>query len=459
MNDLNRRRLLKLAGLTAIAGFTSFTTYAEASDDVLYLGRGDAVFDQHRQLYNKSLSFMPRVIAVCANEAGVQQAIKYAKAKGLHVTIKSGGHSFEGSCLNNDGLVIDLAPMNNMVLKADNSLVAQPAVKLKQLNDYLLPKGRLLPAGSCGGVGLSGLTLGGGYGLFARQFGLTCDHLTGVRIVTKDGSVIDSDDMPELLWGCKGGGNGRFGVVTELRYRTVRMPATLYQHRFRAYKLTPARAVQLCKSWFDITKSLPNYAFAAYVLNGKTLTVTVMATKNEAMHDVLAKFEAVMDKNDGLKPDPLPIGIKYYYGRKEPLNFKNLSAGYYKGFEDLEEGLEDLLAHSMATRGAVFQINTLGGAINTVDADATAYPHRHQSYLGEAQCYWDKPEQASEKLTAMKIVQKKLHAMGVRDHYVNYPDSNIASPEQAYFGKNLARLKALEKQLGFTAYSRMKGSD
>lgn len=451
MDDIKRRHLLKLAGLTAIVGFTPLTIGADASDDVVFLRKNDASFDQHRQLYNKRLNFMPKIIAVCANERGVQQAVRYAKAQGLAINIKSGGHSFEGACSNNDGLVIDLAPMNQLSLMQDNRLIAQPAAKLKELNDYLLPQGRLLPAGSCGGVGLSGLTLGGGYGLFARQFGLTCDHLTGVRLVTTEGNVIDSDDMPDLLWACKGGGNGRFGVITELRYRTVKMPETLYQHRFRAYKLTPARAVQLCKSWFDITQSLPNHAFAAYVLNGKTLTVTMMATEHDdAMRDVLAKFEAVMDKNDGLNPDPLPIGIKYYYGRKEPLNFKNFSAGYYNGFEDLDEGLEDLLAHSMATRGAVFQINTLGGAINDVETSATAYPHRTQGYLGEAQCYWDKPEQAPEKLQAMKLVQQKLYAMGIRDHYSNYPDSNIINAEKAYFGDNVARLNALEKQMGFT---------
>ena len=78
------------------------------------------------------------------------------------------------------------------------------------MNDYLSPLGRLLPSGSCGGVGLSGLTLGGSYGFFARQHGLTCYFLEYVREVTNEGVVINSDDVSELLWACRGGGKWPF---------------------------------------------------------------------------------------------------------------------------------------------------------------------------------------------------------------------------------------------------------
>ena len=126
------------------------------------------------------------------------------------------------------------------------------------MNDYLSPLGRLLPSGSCGGVGLSGLTLGGGYGFFARQHDLTCDFLKYVRAVTNEGVVINSDDVSELLWACRGGGNGHFGIITSMHFSTVKLPPTFTTQKFRAYNLNSKRAAKLIAEWFNVVSQLPD---------------------------------------------------------------------------------------------------------------------------------------------------------------------------------------------------------
>lgn len=451
INIIKRRSLLKLVGLAALMGHIPWLSAqtGETNSDVQFLKRDHLLFDIYRKLFNKRIDLQPKIIAMCKTELGVQMAVQYANDHDLSINIKSGGHSFEGFSLNNDGMVIDVSHMNRLTLSSDHRLIAQPAVRLAQLYGYCLPKGRLLPSGSCASVGLSGITLGGGYGLFARQFGLTCDYLTGVRMVDAKGNILDSDDFPELLWACRGAGNGNFGVITQLRFNTVPAPTTLYQHRFRSFKLLPKKAASLAQFWFKQTKDLPNHAFSAFVLNRSTLTIMFTATEHDdKMMEILNQFEQVMDKNDNLNPDPIDIGVQYYYGRSNSLYFKNISAGYYKNFSDIENCTEALFTQVASTPGAVFQINTLGGEINNTKwSKLSAYAHRNVNYLGEAQCYWKKPEDMLPSMDTMKEMQNTLYKNNVTQHYINYPDLNINDYESAYYGESYVRLQKLKHKL------------
>jgi hypothetical protein len=449
---ISRRSLLKTIGLGAFfinAPWLSASTLISDDDDVSFLKKEHKLFNVYRRLFNKRFDVQPQIMAICKTERGVQKAVNYANEHNLDINIKSGGHSFEGFSLNDNGMVIDLSHMNGLELDDYHKLVAGPAVRLEQLYSHCLPKGRLLPSGSCASVGLSGITLGGGYGLFARQFGLTCDYLTGVRMVDINGNILDSDDWPELLWACRGAGNGNFGVITQLRFNTVEAPKTLYQHRFRSFKLSSKKAAGLAKLWFEQCDNLPNYAFSAFVLNGKTLTVMLTATEHdESMVEVLKNFDRIMDKNDNLNPDPLEVGVKYYYGRSDALYFKNISAGFYKNFSDIEECVETLFEITANTKGAVFQINTLGGNINNEKwLGEGAYAHRKANYLGEAQCYWEKSEDMQQGMDGMKSIQNALYENNVKEHYVNYPDVNIIGYESAYYGDGYARLQELKRKL------------
>src|SRR5688500_14392694 len=163
--DLRKR----LAAAPAIVAGLPLQRYALAADSdavVTLLKPSDPAFAVQRQIFNDRIALVPAVMTVCRGQVGVQIAMLYAAAEKLPIAIKSGGHSLEGYCLNEGGLVVDVSAMNRLTTSSRNVLTAQPGATLSRIYDHLLPRGRLLPAGSCGGVGIAGLALGGGYGLF-----------------------------------------------------------------------------------------------------------------------------------------------------------------------------------------------------------------------------------------------------------------------------------------------------
>jgi hypothetical protein len=348
------------------------------------------------------------LIARCTSEAGVLQAMQRAIADQVPIAVKSGGHSFEGFSLNDDGLVINVSAMRDLQLNEKTGfLTAGAGCRLADVNNYLLARGRFLPSGSCETVGLAGLTLGGGYGLFARKWGLTCDHLRAVRMIDGTGHIRDSHDDPELLWACRGGGNGHFGVVTQLTLRTRAAPLSFIAWKFRIYKLDENRATDLLDAWFRATTDLPNDAFSAWVMNGTQVTILLTTIGSpDALAKVRKSLGALSHRTTTGGPVPLAQALPWYYGDRGPVFFQNASAGYYKGIDDLRAALPGIFAEVLHVPGLIFQVNTLGGAIT--EGEDGAYPHRAFPYLGEQQAYWDAPSQAAKRVAAIRRVGEHL---------------------------------------------------
>ena len=344
------------------------------------------------RLFNSRLKPKPAAVWPCRKEQDVIAAIRWAIGQAKKISIKSGGHCFEGFCLSDDQLAIDLSALQFMALDPEQkSFTVGPGATLKQINDFLLPKGRVLPAGSCGGVGIGGLTLGGGYGLLARQYGLTCDHLTGLRMIDAEGQVHDVEGDSPLLKACRGGGNGNFGVITQLRFRTQAAPSHLHHRRFKSANLSPAKVKTLLSAWFEATHELPDDAFSAFVLNGSSLTILLTHTdlrQRERITRATKALESLTESQSRYFAPLYPGGIQTYYGRSGPLPFKNASAGMHLGFAELEPLIEELARRVAGTGGLIWQINTLGGAIQNPEfAKASVFAHRACLYLAEIQGY------------------------------------------------------------------------
>lgn len=467
--ELDRRTFLRASLLTALGyglvGCGTRTAAPQANDalhadaaacvpvstdGLLLFGRGDQRYEELRGGFNKRIQKQPLVIALCRTVAEVATAVRYARQQDLALAVRSGGHSFEGFSSNDGGMVLDLSLMDHLEWRDDKGAIrVGPALTLARLYDHLLPHGRILPAGSCGSVALGGLTLGGGYGLFSRRLGLTCDSLQELTLVDGTGEVRSTREDPELLWACRGGGNGNFGVVTSLTFRTSPAPSGLFSHRFKAYKLQPQRASRLLEAWCAQAARLPLTSFSAFVLNGQSLTILVTDTENRepALHGVLQELGRITDKTHIGKRQDLPSALQRYYGIDHPLYFKNASAGFYDGWNDIAGVSEALAALVGSQSGMIFQVNTLGGNIDHPElARRSAFAHRSCPFLAELQAYYEHPRQAAPLLATFRQVQALLAGNGVRRHYRNYPDLDFHDWAQAYYGGSYARLQAVKRR-------------
>jgi hypothetical protein len=411
--------------------------------------KGDAQYDILRKGFNKRIDKFPAAIAQCTNTDEVAQAVAFGIQNQWPISIKSGGHSFEGFSCNNGGLVIDLSLMNNITWEDANTITIEPTCRLSQLYDAILPKNKLLAAGSCGSVGVGGLALGGGYGLFSRKYGLTCDSLQEFTLVDGKGNIINSKDDPELLWACKGGGNGNFGVVTSMKFSLNDAPSFLQSYRFRITNTSAERAKAVLEQWFTITQNLPLSCFSAYVLNGKSLYIllTNCEEPNDAVQKSINSLSALVDRTTHGKALPLPRAVKVFYGEKNPIYFKNASAGMYKNFNDIKDCIDEVLNKVTTTPDMIYQVNTLGGKINDPDFEKqSAYPHRRQNYLSELQTYWRQASQTNKMVSAFEEVQQIFSANGPLEQYRNYPDINLKNWESAYYGDNYHRLQKIKNK-------------
>jgi hypothetical protein len=143
------------------------------------------------------------------------------------------------------------------------------------------------------------------------------------------------------------------------------------------------------------------------------------------------------------------LGIKRYKGGTEPIYFKNVSAGYYNGFADLEAILPTVCEKIRASKvTTLLQINTLGGAIDNPALESTAaYPHRRLGFLGELQTYYDRPAQEATAVAVVREIQSLLAKNGITAHYANYPDVDLPHWQTAYYGGNYPRLQKLKVAL------------
>lgn len=420
-----------------------------SNSNVTYYKKGEGPYETLRRGFNKRINKYPAVIALCNNTSGVAEAVQYAAQNNWAVAIKSGGHCMEGFSCNNNGMVINLSAMKTIEWVDSYTIKIGPGCTLADLYNELLPKGKILPGGSCAGVAVAGLVLGGGYGLMARLFGLACDSLLSVTMVDGRGQVHSSDNDPQLLWACKGGGNGNFGVITELVFKVHKAPATLQSFRFKSYKLTSKRALSLLEQWFTITEQLPPACFSAFVLNGKTayILLTNSSKHTEPVKTAVAQLAALSDKTTQTKPVPLASALKVFYGRTEPMYFKNASAGLYKNFAQIAPFVEQAIQTVVTTPGMIYQVNTLGGnIINPAFEAASAFAHRAYPYFSELQTYWDTEKQGGRLIERFRQVQQVFNSNGITAQYRNYPDMDFTNYNSLYYGSNYPQLQAVKRK-------------
>ena len=181
----------------------------------------DPRYGAARMLWNAMVDNRPALIARPRTSADVATTIVAARDAGLEIAIRCGGHSVAGHSMADGGVTIDLSKMNAVSVDAAARIARVGGGAL--LNDVaesaMAPHALTIPFGHVSHTGVGGLTLGGGIGWVMREHGLAVDSLRSVELVTAEGEVVRAteEENADLFWALRGGG-GNFGVVTEFEF-------------------------------------------------------------------------------------------------------------------------------------------------------------------------------------------------------------------------------------------------
>jgi len=182
---------------------------------------GDPSFDEVRTIFNAMIDRRPAIIAQCTSVADVVSAVHFGRNLGLEIAVRGGGHGVAGKALTEGGLVIDLRHMHAVSVDPDaRTATVAGGATMSHLDRATQPYDLATTGGRVSTTGVGGFTLGGGGGWLDRKFGLACDNLLSVELVTADGRFLraSGDENSELFWALHGGG-GNFGVATAFTFR------------------------------------------------------------------------------------------------------------------------------------------------------------------------------------------------------------------------------------------------
>ena len=205
-------------------------------------------------IWAKPVGPMPRAIVHCRTTDDVQSASRTARDCSLPLSVRGGGHGWTGRALC-AGIVIDLSGMNGVSVNADHrSAIISGGARASDVAAVTDPLHVAAVTGTCSTVGMTGLTLGGGYGPLIGRFGLALDNLLAAEVVLADGRTVvaSRDNEEELFWALRGGG-GNFGVVTAMHYRLHRLSSV--RTGLLVYPFSEAKAV--LRRCADIAASRP----------------------------------------------------------------------------------------------------------------------------------------------------------------------------------------------------------
>jgi len=459
----------------APSGFADWDALASALTGTLALP-GDESYDTVRLVENPRYDdARPVAVLTAASAADVAAGIAYAVQHAVPLALRSGGHSYTGWSAGGAAgtgmpasLVIDTRGMTEVTVNDDNTVRIQAGASLAEVYTALGNAGRAIAAGSCATVGATGLTLGGGVGVLVRAYGLTCDSLTEVEIVTADGKLrtVSKAREPKLFWACQGGGGGHLGVVTSLTLSTH--PAPRVTSFSLSWPFSAAAAV--VKAWQvwapqadpQLWSTLKLLAGAQHP-DGPDLSVsgTWIGPKAQLSAQLAPFLEAV-----GVTPSHQGSSTRSYLDAMMgyagcagiPLAQCKTGQGGRLGRESSaatsqvpriplnSAGIAMLLAQVSAAsavpglkEGGV-SMDALGGLVRTIAPSATAFPHRTALMTVQYTATFPNGADPAPFDDYVRGFRAALVPEWGDNAYVNYADASLDDPAASYFGENAARL-------------------
>ena len=422
----------------------------------------DTSYEEARHVWNSMIDKYPALIARCTGTADVVAALRFARAQGLEIATRGGGHNVAGNAVNNGGIVIDLSLMKEIDVDPDRRVArAQAGVVWGELDRETQRYGLATPGGVVSSTGIAGFTLSGGMALTTSKWGLACDNLLSVEIVTADGSVLDASmtEHPDLFWAVRGGG-GNFGIVTWFEYRLhpigpeCFVAGTLYSLA-DAERITPAWRDFVLQAPDDITSTLVYWSMPSLPgfpedLHG-TPIVGVFglyagdATEGEAALQPLREFATPLLDLSG-RTDYLSVQNTWDVFFPTTLHY------YWKSIFLDEIGQADIdqtiaLAEDKPTPETLFALRHLGGAYGRTPDDATAFGNRRSPFNLSIDTTWSDPADDGRMIgwtrQAWQAVRDRTGG-GVYLNFAGLGEDNELLARAAH-GGNYERLTAIKR--------------
>jgi hypothetical protein len=431
-----------------------------------------------RLLYNSKFTDLhPQGIAYCANAEDVARCVDFATHHEMAMSARSGGHSYGGysSC---DGLVIDVSRLARISVDpvANTATVGAGALLIDVYNE-IGAHDRLLPGGSCPTVGIAGLALGGGIGVFGRRYGLTSDNVRSLDVVTADATLVRASEgrHSDLWWACRGGGGGNFGVATSFTFDVHPMPeVTLFTLQYPWD--VAATMMEAWQAWLGTTPdelwsncqilTQGTYGFLAQmggVFCGSPSELAALLSPLRSAIGTAPTYSfngsnAYLDAMEieagcsGLSVAACHLSSDSPHGELSRSSYSAKSS--YVDTPMTSQRCSTMVAaveHLAAlapTLGGGLAFDSYGGAINRVASDATAFVHRDKLAGIQATYSWStysSPALISDGQSWLTWLGQDVFnpATGA---YQNYIDPTLVDWSDAYYGTNLERLVEIKRR-------------
>jgi FAD/FMN-containing dehydrogenase len=430
------------------------TAFAEGLRGQL-LRPGDGNYEEARKVWNGMIDKRPALIVRAAGVADVIQAVEFARESGLVLAVRGGGHNVSGNAVCDGGLTLDLSLMRGARVDPKRQrLRAEGGMRWRDLDHEAEAFGLATTGGLISSTGIAGLTLGGGLGWLMGSYGLACDNLLSVDLVTAAGELVtaSASENAELFWGLRGGG-GNFGVATSLEYRlhpVGPMLGGLIIHPLE-------QATDLFRFYEAFTREAPD------ALGSMLLFVT--SPEGKPVVAVAVCYNGAPEEGETLLA-PLRAFGSPVADTIGPMRYTQIQQMFDPGFptglqnywrssflERLDgDSIEVIVARfrQAPSPQAAVAIEQLGGAVARVSAEDTAFNHRASRFNLLILGMWQERHARAENVQWVQSISEALASNASSRVYVNYlgqsGDEGVGRVEAAYGPKAYARLAALKNQ-------------
>ncbi len=412
----------------------------------------DAAYESVRQLWNGKVKTRPAAIVRCVTVQDVIHTIRWIRAHGLSLSVRGAGHEIFGRSLREKGVAIDLSQMRAVTIDpVTRTAQVQPGATAGDLIEAAEKYGLATTTGTISSVGMTGLTLGGGYGPLTGAYGLAADNLLSAQVVTADGQLVtaNAEEHPDLLWGLRGGG-GNFGVVVSLEYRLH--PLTTVLSGLLLYPLEQAKTVLRNFNEFIATAPDELTIRSGFLQTPDGVTALFLSPTYcgaiEAGEQAIAPLRTfgtlLVDRVQPITYNDLIHGLdaftpagRHYYIQTQSLN----------GFQT--EAIEALIEQGLPLPSpfSMINIHDFHGAASWVGVSETAFALRQDHLMVELTAAWEpqSPDDEQRHLQWAQHISQALAPYAFKGGYINLLDEQEQERVRLAFGSNYERLLDLKQ--------------